>query len=219
MDNGGNQRDLTVNLKLTAASSNQTLAKSIASAVTDLQSQIVKAETAASMATKERASLQAQTAQTIAQSLREERASRIELAKTAANGAAEFQNLGDTLRANAKDFNGFSAASNAVTLSLSEIRDEQEQLSNTAAGMTNKVQGKIIAGFGLNEDSLRERAAKLVDQHWQEIMALSRFLLAKQELPGEVADIFCDTFLSRNPIHQMVLYCNPVLVGAEEYFD
>ena len=102
-----------------------------------------------------------------------------------------------------------------------EVKAFPDELVSAKAGASSDDEDaeKIIVGCGLNEDSLRERAAKLVDQHWQEIVALSRFLLAKQELPGEVADIFCDAFLSRNPIHQMALYYNPVLVGAEEYFD
>ena len=102
-----------------------------------------------------------------------------------------------------------------------EVKAFPDELAIAKAGASSDDEDaeKIIVGCGLNEDSLRERAAKLVDQHWQEIMALSRFLLAKQELPGEVAEVFCDTFLSRNQINEMFLHYNPVLKGAEEYFD
>ena len=96
---------------------------------------------------------------------------------------------------------------------------DELEIARVGASADDEDAEKIIVGCGFNEDSLRERAAKLVDQHWQEIMALSRFLLAKQELSGEVAEVFCDTFLSRNPIGKMFLHFNPVLNGAKEYFD
>ena len=110
--------------------------------------------------------------------------------------------LPESLRDSAKPCMSVFIVPNVTgTSSHCKLIDGIDELAIAKAGASSDDEDaeKIIAGCGLNEDSLRERAAKLVDQHWQEIMALSRFLLAKQELPGEVADVFCDCLLYTSP--------------------
>jgi len=143
MEGGGNQRDLTVNLKLVADGGNQGLAKAVAADVVEAQGQIVNAETAASQASKERGDQQAQTAKSIINDLQRERAERVQLNDTAAAAAAKFKDIGQALRDNANSFKGFSDSSNAITLSLGEIRAEQQQLGAEAETLASKVQGSI----------------------------------------------------------------------------
>ena len=191
MSTGGNQRDLTVNLKLKADDGNQGLAKAVAADVVEAQGQIVNAETAASQASKERADQQAQTAKSIVNDLQRERAERVQLNDTAAAAAAKFKDLGQALRENASSFKGFSDSSNAITLSLEEIRAEQQQLGAEAETLASKVQGSIN-NLGDAYDNLAEAmdtgsvaeldaAYESLDDATQELKETSQELIKVEE--------------------------------------
>ena len=191
MEGGGSQRDLTVNLKLKADDGNQGLAKAVAAEVVGLQDDISTASERARKASKERGDQQAQTAKSIVNDLQRERAERVQLNDTASAAAAEFKALGQTLRENASSFKGFSESSNAITLSLEEIRAEQQQLGAEAETLASKVQGSIN-NLGDAYDNLAEAmdtgsvaeldaAYESLDDATQELKETSQELIKVEE--------------------------------------